>query len=105
MHFLNFRTTKKLDAKFEYIFRLVSVCLVQPNEEPEFLTPSRRKRGPNKWMILPYRAKIAPKVVNPLDWPTTSCPGQNAPRTEGSERRNDGRKKEVDSWKGGKKIH
>ena len=54
---LNFQTAKKPEAKFDYTLRLVTVYLVQPTEEPEFSTPSRRKLGPDKWMILPLRTK------------------------------------------------
>lgn len=85
VHSLNFRTAKNPDAKFEYSFRLVSVYLVQPTEEPEISTPSRRKRGPDEWMISPPRTKNGPRFVNPLEWPTDSCPSQSTPRARGFE--------------------
>ena len=67
VHSLNFRTAKNLDAKFEYSFQLVSIYLVQPTEEPEISTPSKRKCSPDKWIILPPRTKNGPRFVNPLE--------------------------------------
>lgn len=80
MHLLNFRTAKEPDAKFEYNFRMVSLYLVQPTEGHDFSTPSRRKRGPDEWMVTPPRTRNAARVVNPLEWDTTSRPKK--PKTE-----------------------
>ena len=104
MHFLNIRIAKKPDTKFEYTFRLVSLYLVQPTEELEILIPSEKKHGLNEWMILPLKIKNTHKVVNLLEWPTTSHASQNATRIESLRRRNKGPEKEINGWKGGKKI-
>ncbi len=67
VHLLNFQTSKNPEAKFEYTFRMVSLYLVQPAEGHDFLTPSRRKRGPDKWTVTPPRTRNATKVVNLLE--------------------------------------
>lgn len=47
VHSFNFWIPKDLEAKFEYIFQMISFYLVQPIKRHDFLMPSRRKRGPD----------------------------------------------------------
>ncbi len=67
IHSLNFQTLKDPEAKFEYTFRIVSLYLVQPAEGHNFSTPSRKKHGPDKWIVTTPRTKNATRVVNPLE--------------------------------------
>ena len=48
VHLLKFLTLKDPEAKFEYIFGMVSFYLVQLAKRYNFSIPSRRKRGPDK---------------------------------------------------------
>ncbi len=74
VHLLNFWTPKDLEAKFEYTFRMMSLYLVQLAEGYDFSTPSKRKRGPDKWMVTPPRTRNAARVVNLLELNTTGKP-------------------------------
>lgn len=65
---------------------------------------SRRRYTPDKWIIWLSRTKKALKVINPLEWLTTSHASQNTLYSKGLKGRNVGPGKRVDSQEGRKKI-
>ena len=67
IHLLNFWMPKDPKAKFGYIFRMVSLYLVQLAERHDFSMPSKRKRGLDKWIVTPPRTRNAARVINLLE--------------------------------------
>ena len=66
-HAINFRTVSKPDLTFNYNFRLQSLYLVE-SERTTISTPSRRKRGPDEWLVSPPRTSKTNFHLNPLNW-------------------------------------
>lgn len=93
MHFLNFWIIKKPGAKFEFIFWLVSIYLVQPTEEPEISALFTKKHNSEKQIILLSKTKNASKIINLLEWPIINCQNQNVSQTKSFEKRNKSLKK------------
>ena len=66
-HAINFRTKKNLRVTFRYFYRLQSIYLVDGGKR-QVSTPSRRKRGPDEWLVSPQRTRKTNVHDNPLDW-------------------------------------
>lgn len=65
-HVINFKTVAKPDRIFSYNFRLHSVYLINGKKKSVF-TLSKRKRGPDEWLVLlPCTNKIS-HHINPLN--------------------------------------
>lgn len=55
-HAIDFRTKKNPGGTFKYNFRMHSIYLVYGGRS-QVSTPSRRKRGPDEWLISPTRTR------------------------------------------------
>ena len=66
-HAINFQTKAKPSSTFNYNFRLYSLYLID-NDRPTVSTPSRRKQGPDEWLISLPRTRKTNIHINPLDW-------------------------------------
>lgn len=58
---------KNPGGTFNYNFRMQSIYLID-GEKRQVLTPSKRKCGPDKWLVLPLQTRKSNIHVNPLDW-------------------------------------
>ncbi len=66
-HTINFQTKKNPGGTFRYFYRLQNIYLVDGGKR-QVSTPSRRKRGPDEWLVLPPRTRKTNVHDNQLDW-------------------------------------
>lgn len=66
-HAINFKTALNPDQTFNYNFRLQSLYLIE-SERTIVSTPSKRKRGPDEWLVSPPRTSQTKLHLNPLNW-------------------------------------
>ncbi len=63
----NFKASKKVDAVKAYSFRLLGVYLVDDPMHSTMLTPNKRQRGEDEWMVTPPRTRKTITSKNPLE--------------------------------------
>ena len=66
-HAINFRSKKNPGGTFNYNFWMQSLYLIDGGKR-EVSTPSRRKRGPDEWLISQPHTRKSKVHINPLDW-------------------------------------
>lgn len=65
-HAINFRMVAKPNQTFNYNLRLYRLYLIAGERKP-VSTSSKRKRGPDEWLISPPCTSKTSHHINPLD--------------------------------------